>query len=91
MTRAKRKTEPERGVKTEHGRLYRDSDNVMFLRVNVGLAKEPGGDEYELTVNAGGYTPIIRNMRTKRWFTMTWPDLIEIARKAGIDQEDTPS
>jgi hypothetical protein len=57
----------------------------MFLRVNVGKATAPDGTEYEMTVSAGDYSPIVRNLRTDRTFTLSWQDILELAGKAGIN------
>ena len=59
--------------------------NTLFLREEVGLATLR--DEYELSVNMGGLHPIIRNNRTGLWWTITWGQLVQLAKADGIDGE----
>jgi hypothetical protein len=54
---------------------------TMFLRVVCGKA-EQDGKTWELSVNVGGQTPIVR-LPDGRWVTFTWPALIDAANRAG--------
>jgi hypothetical protein len=60
---------------------------TMFFRQDVGTAKGEDGTEYEMTVNMGGATPIIRSKKTGKWFTLSWQDIIDMAIERGINEE----
>ncbi|MCQ9375189.1 hypothetical protein NMQ14_13095 [Methyloversatilis sp. XJ19-13] len=60
---------------------------VMPLNpVAVGLATEQQG-QYGLLRSALG-EPVIHNQQTGRVWTIDWPQLVELARAAGIDEHD---
>lgn len=60
---------------------------VMPLNpVAIGLATEQQG-KYGLFRSALG-EPAIHNQQTGRIWTITWPQLVELARAAGIDELD---
>lgn len=61
---------------------------TLFFRADCGEAQEQGGDKYELSTNMGGGMPIVRNERTGKWWTITWKEMIDIAKKMGIDEEE---
>ena len=57
----------------------------LFLRVSYGTATGADGTEYELTTNMHG-DPIIRSLKTKKWWAPGWPRLIDLAIKDGINE-----
>lgn len=61
---------------------------TMYLRINVGDAEAEDGKRYEMTVGAGASNPIIRSEKSGRFWTIGWDELIDLAREAGIDEED---
>lgn len=74
-------------AKGSHGHLY--DSMTMFLRMECGVAKdEETGTEYELTTNIGGGSPIIRNKKTGRAWSIGWQELIDMAVEAGINIPD---
>jgi hypothetical protein len=75
-----------KGVDVEpYGRLH--EKQTMFLRQHVGEASGPDGKSYEMAVNMGGMTPIIESKQTGKWFTLSWQEILNMAVKAGIDEE----
>lgn len=54
--------------------------------VAVGLAIEKQG-QYGLLRSALG-EPVIHNQQTGRVWTISWPQLVALAREAGIDEHD---
>ncbi len=65
------------------GKIY--PAKTLFFRQSVGTCKDSRGDKYELSLNVGGSVPIIKNERTGLWYTLSWSDIVNLARKAGID------
>lgn len=61
-----------------------DKDS-LFFRVYSGEAKDKSGRKYELSVCAGKNSPIIRSEATGLWFTLSWTDIINLAKDSGID------
>jgi hypothetical protein len=60
---------------------------TLFFRQSVGDAKDKEtGLGYEMTVNMGQYTPIVKSEQTGKWFTLSWTDIINLAVEAGIDK-----
>lgn len=71
------------------GKVY--PSRTMFFRVASGEATEDAtGTKYEFSVGVGDNAPIIRNMKTGRWWATTWAELIHAAKEAGIDEEARP-
>jgi hypothetical protein len=60
---------------------------TLFFRVHVGEAKD-GKKVYEMSLNVGGSVPIIHSKTTGKWFVLSWPAIITMAVKAGIDIPD---
>lgn len=59
---------------------------TMFLQLAVGSATDSSGTVYSLSVSAGNNAPIITNTVTRRSWSVSWSELIALARVAGIDQ-----
>lgn len=66
-------------IGTIHGK------KTMFLRMGCGEA-EDGKNVYELSTNVAGGHPIVRNKTTGQWFTLSWQQILDLAKKAGIDK-----
>lgn len=64
--------------------------DVMFFREAVGEATL-GEEQYELCTHAGDRTPLVRNKRTGRTWSISWQQLIEMARGAGVDADEVPA
>lgn len=59
--------------------------DVLILREVVGDA-ELDGIEYELTTTMTR-SPLVKSKLTGKTFTISWRHLIEMAIKAGLDEE----
>ena len=57
---------------------------TMFFRLEVGTAESKDG-QYEMSLNIGGSHPIVRSTVTGQWYTISWRDIVNLARKKGID------
>lgn len=71
------------GKKCRHGTLY-DEDGPMYFRQEQGEASDDKGPVYEMSTNVSGGHPILRHLRTKRTFVLSWTDIIAMAEEAGI-------
>ena len=60
---------------------------TMILRVAAGEAEAADGTKYECSTNVNR-TPLIRSGKTKKWFALSWEDIIELAIQAGIDKAE---
>lgn len=87
VVRRAAKREP---VKTEGvpGELY--PADSLFMRVDAGTAKLEDGRSYELSHTMGG-AMMVRSEKSGRWWALSWQEAVELAIKAGIDQEEAPS
>lgn len=64
------------------GQLF--SKKSMFLRTNCGTAKATDGTVYELTQSVNG-SPLVMNKTTGKYWSISWQELIDLAKAAGID------
>lgn len=60
---------------------------TMFLHMSLGTATDSEGNTYELSTHPSGF-PIVRSRKTGKWFTLSWPDILDLADRAGIDAEE---
>ena len=61
---------------------------TLILRHAVGDAKGgPDGAEYSLTANFANLQPIVESKQTGKFWTIGWAQLIELAIKAGVNNE----
>lgn len=58
---------------------------TLILRISCGEATDETGMKYELTTSPTG-NPIIRSEKTRRFFVLSWDDIIEMAQDAGINE-----
>ena len=63
------------------GTVY--GEKSMFLRSHVGEIKM-NGHTYELSIEAKTSCPIIFNEKQKLWFVLSWKDIFNLAKEAGI-------
>lgn len=64
------------------------SKDTMFMRETVGEAvDETLGITYEMTTNIGNGAPIVASSKTGKKFTLSWEDIIDLAIKAGVNEE----
>lgn len=70
---------PKKTAGTIHNTKY------MALRMHVGTA-ESDGVAYEMSVDAGLRTPIVRSKQTGKWFTLSWNEIVNMAVAAGVDK-----
>jgi len=63
-------------------------EETYFLRVYVNdwndLDIEQG---YEITTLNDDSTPIVKSKKTGKFFTLSWADIINMAKEAGIDKK----
>ncbi len=61
---------------------------TLVFRQDCGTAR--GEDEivYELSINMVCKTPIVRSQKTGRWFFLSWKDIVRLAVKAGVNEEE---
>lgn len=57
---------------------------TLILRIHVGEARDITGVVYELSNTPGG-TPLIKSSKTEKWFSLSWQDMVNMAKRAGID------
>lgn len=58
----------------------------LILRHQVGEAEGTNGLSYEMTAAVNDLSPIVRSAKTKKWYTLSWKDIINLAVGAGIDE-----
>ena len=58
----------------------------LIMRVHVGEAEDQDGVKYELSQSFTG-NPIVRSLKTKRCFVLSWNDILEMAIQKGINDE----
>jgi len=56
---------------------------TLFLRNHVGEATR-GKLSYKMSTLMIG-TPVVQSCQTGQWFTLSWENILELARAAGID------
>lgn len=59
----------------------------MFLRVHIGEAKAEDGSVYEMSTGMDG-APIIHSVKSGRWFSLSWQEIVNMAVEAEIDNEE---
>jgi hypothetical protein len=65
---------------------------TMFFRQHVGTIGPKGDvDRYELSVNMSGYSPIVHDKKSGTWFTLSWPEILDLAIQAGINEPPADS
>ena len=63
-----------------------DNGDSLVLRQFIGsMGPQDDPELYELSTAVATGQPLIRNTKTSRMFFITWPELLELARAAGID------
>lgn len=63
------------------GTLYKEGP--IFGPRTVGSAKSEDGLEYELCISITG-SPLIQNKETGKYWGISWDELINLAREAGL-------
>lgn len=58
----------------------------LFLRTGIGSARD-GEKAWEISNLLNG-RPIVRSETTGKWFTLSWEDVLDLARDAGIDEPE---
>lgn len=71
----------------KHGKIH--PKRTLFLRVHVGEAKDENKNTYELSINANDTSPLVCSKKTGKYFTLSWEDIMNLARDADIDKADT--
>lgn len=59
----------------------------LFLRKDIGDIRLNNKIVYEMSAGVMG-TPILHSIKTGKWFTISWTEIIELAERAGIDKKD---
>ena len=59
----------------------------LILRIYFGEAKDCVGVKYELSTTPGG-TPLVKSGKTGKTFSLSWTDVINMAKAAGVDKSD---
>ncbi len=84
MAKTKAKAVPVPG-KEGIGNVY--PSGSMFFREDAGVAKdESRGVEYELSTQVGTGAPLVKNLATGKTFALSWTELVDMARRAGVDE-----
>jgi purine-nucleoside phosphorylase len=73
----------EGGAEMDRGTMH--PKETLIMRMGMGTAS-CGSQSYELSTGIAG-NPIIKSETTGKYFSLSWADLIEVARVAGIDKE----
>lgn len=60
--------------------------DTLFLVQHIGEAGEPNKPEYTLYIGGMNAAPFIQSTKTGRIFTISWNDLVKIAKDAGVDE-----
>ena len=71
---------------TKRGKIHSASE--MFLRIHVGTATATDNTKYEMSLIASSQTPLIMNMKTRKYFSLPWEDIINLAVDNGIDEPE---
>lgn len=69
-----------------YGKVTEDKDK-LFFDIGVGDAEDDEGTQYTLTVSATSFVPRVHCVRTGRTFSLSWQDIIALAKLAGVDKE----
>lgn len=64
------------------GKLHKKG--AMILRLHVGTASDDSGNQFEMFNAAATGCPGIYCKNTGRYFTLGWPEILEMAEAAGI-------
>ncbi len=56
------------------------------MRICAGKCTAETGVEYELYNGANG-VPMVQNQKTKKWYSLSWREIVDMARDKGIDDE----
>ena len=67
---------------TKIGKIY---NKAMFLRVHVGSATSTDGTVYDMSTSTTG-SPLIYSNKSKRFFALSWEDILSLALVMGIDK-----
>jgi hypothetical protein len=60
---------------------------TLLFREAAGDAKDQNGNEYELSTAVTSGTPIVRCLETGVWWIISWTQLLNLAKEAGIDKK----
>ncbi len=60
-------------------------ERTLFLRHACGSATDKEGRKYDLTLNVSDMSPIVESGQTKKYFTLSWQDIIDLAVEKGVD------
>lgn len=70
------------------GKILEKNKMVIGTYVGNGSDKVNGKPvEYDLTVGLN-FSPSVRNTKTNRTFVLSWQDIINLAEKAGLFEEE---
>jgi len=59
--------------------------NAPIQRKVVGHAKADDGSVYEISTGQPNEIPIVRSMKSGKWWVCQWNKLIELAMEEGLD------
>jgi len=63
--------------------------DTLIMRNHVGDAKGADGEiVFEMSTNTFSGTPLIRHLKSGKYFSIDWQNMIDLAVAAGIDKED---
>lgn len=68
------------------GKLH--EPGTLFLRLGAGTATDPvtGEELYFFGVEAATFVPLVTCIKSRRTFSLSWEDLIKLAKMAGVDR-----
>lgn len=63
-------------------------EGTLIMRQSIGtFQNEDGEDAYKAETTMTG-VPLIHSKKTGKYFALQWQDILKLARKAGIDDEE---
>ncbi len=64
------------------------ADYTHYHGYPVGRHEDPDGGNYLFISDMKTNCPIVKNIKTGKWFILPWCDILQLAQEAGIDTED---
>lgn len=60
---------------------------TMILRTAVReMAEHTANTKYEITITEPDRSPLVRSLKTNKFYALNWADIVDMAINAGIDK-----